>query len=129
MDIIRFWSSKWNLAHQNYPVHKQELLTLVEMLKCFRGILHGTIFMVQTAHKGLIHLKTQWNLSPRQHRWLDIINEFNFKIEYIPGDMNDFADTLLKIYSDKPEGVIRANSEHVVRIALILTQLRILTGS
>ena len=52
-------------------------------------------------------------MSPRQHRWLDIINEFDFKIKYIPGETNDFADMLSRIYSDEPEGVIRANSEHV----------------
>ena len=64
-------------------------------------------------HKGLIHLKTQRDLFPRQHRWLDIINKFNFKIEYIPGETNDFADVLSRIYSDEPEGIIRANSKHV----------------
>ena len=112
-NVVGFWSSKWNLAQQNYPVHEQELLALVEMLKRFRGMLHGTKFTVQTDHKGLIHLKTQQVLSPRQHRWLDIINEFDFKIEYIPGEMNNFADVLSRIYSDEPEGVIRANSEHI----------------
>lgn len=52
-------------------------------------------------------------MPPRQHRWLDIINEFDFKIECIPGKTNNFADTLSRIYSDKPEGVVRANNEHV----------------
>ena len=112
-DVVRFWLGKWNSAQQNYPVHEQELLALVETLKCFRGILHSTKFTVRMDHKGLIHLKTQRDLSSRQHRWLDVINEFNFNIEYIPGDMNEFADALSRIYSDKPEGVVQADSKHI----------------
>jgi hypothetical protein len=92
---------------------KQELLALVETLKRFRGLLHGTSFTVRTDHKGLIHLKSQRDLSPRQHRWLDILNEFDFEIEYIPGETNELADALSRIYSDEPEGVVRATSEYV----------------
>ena len=111
--VVSFWSGKWNAAQQNYPVHEQELLALVETLKRFRGILHGTTFMVRTDHKALTHLMRQKDLSPRQHRWLDILNEFDFNIEYIPGDTNEFADALSRIYSDDPKGVVRADSEYV----------------
>jgi len=111
--VVGFWSGKWSAAQQNYPVHEQELLALVETLKRFRGILHGTRFTVRTDHKALIHLKKQRDLSPRQHRWLDVLNEFDFEIEYIPGETNGFADALSRIYSDDQEGVVRADSEYV----------------
>ena len=111
--IVGFWSGKWNLAHQNYPVHKQELLALVETLEQFRGILYGTKFTVRTDHKVLTHLMSQQNLLPRQHRWMDILNEFDFNIEYIPGETNKFADSLSRIYSDEKEGVVRADSKYV----------------
>ena len=55
-------------------------------------------------------------MSPRQHRWHDILNEFDFNIEYIPGDTNEFADTLSRIYSDDPKGVVRADSEYVTNL-------------
>ena len=48
-NIVSFWSGKWNAAQQNYPVHEQELLALVETLKRFHGILHGTRFEIRTA--------------------------------------------------------------------------------
>ena len=112
--VVSFWSGKWNAAQQNYPVHEQELLALIETLKHFRGILHGTTFTVRTNHKALTHLMKQKDLSPRQHRWLDILNEFDFNIEYIPGDTNEFADALSRIYSDNPNRVIRADSEYVI---------------
>ena len=56
----------------------------------------------------------QKDLSPRQHRWLDVLNEFDFEIEYIPGETNELADALSRIYSDKPEGIVRAETEYVI---------------
>ena len=111
--VIGFWSGKWNSAQQNYPMHEQELLALVKTLKQFRGILHGTEFTVQMDHKALTHLMKQRDLSPRQHRWLDVLNKFDFRIEYIPGETNEFADALSRIYSDEQEGVVRAESEYI----------------
>jgi hypothetical protein len=111
--VVGFWSGKWTSAQQNYPVHELELLALVESLKRFRGILHGTTFTVRTDHQALIHLKKQRALSPRQHRWLDVLNEFDFEVEYIPGETNTFADALSRMYSHEQEGVVRAESEYV----------------
>ena len=112
--VVAFWSGKWNAAQQNYPVHEQELLALVETLKRFRGVLHGTRFIVRTDHKALEYFMKQRNLSPRQHRWIDVLSEFDFEIQYIPGETNGFADALSRIYSDEPEGVSRAESELVI---------------
>ena len=88
-------------------------LELVETLKRFRGVLHGTRFIVRTDHKALEYFMKQRNLSARQHRWLDVLNEFDFEIRYIPGDINGFADALSRIYSDEPKGVARAESEFI----------------
>lgn len=31
--VVSFWSGKFNATQQNYPVHEQELLAIVESLK------------------------------------------------------------------------------------------------
>jgi hypothetical protein len=111
--VVTFWSGKFNSAQQNYPVHEQELLAIVESLKHFHGILHGTRFQINTDHRTLQHFMGQKNLSPRQHRWLDILNEFSFTINYIPGETNILANALSRIYSDEPKGMVRAESEYV----------------
>jgi transposase InsO family protein len=111
--VVAFWSGKWNAAQQNYPVHEQELLALVETLRRFRGVLHGTRFLVRTDHKALEYFMKQRNLSPRQHRWIDTLSEFDFDIQYIPGDTNGLADALSRIYSDEPRGITRAESEFI----------------
>ena len=111
--IISFWSGKFNSAQQNYPVHEQELLAIVESLKRFRPQLLGIKFRICTDHKSLEYIMQQKHLSPRQHRWIDVLNEFDFTIHYIPGETNKLADALSRIYSDEPEGIVRAESEYV----------------
>jgi hypothetical protein len=49
-DIVGFWSGKFNSAQQNYPVHEQELLAIVESLKRFRHLLIGFMFRVVETH-------------------------------------------------------------------------------
>ncbi|PIL23014.1 hypothetical protein GSI_14321 [Ganoderma sinense ZZ0214-1] len=111
--VVTFWSGKFNSAQQNYPVHEQELLAIVESMKRFRPLLYGAKFRICTDHQALEHLMRQRNLSPRQHRWMDILNEFNFTVYYIPGETNTLADALSRIYSDEPLGIVRASSEYV----------------
>ena len=86
---------------------------MVETLKRFREILHGTEFTLRTDHKALEHFMSQDHFSPRQHRWIDVLSEFDFKIKYIPGETNKFADALSRVYSDEPKDIIRAKSELV----------------
>ena len=92
--VITFWSGNFNSAVQNYPVHEQELLAIVELLKCFCPLLYGVAFQICTDHKALEFSMGQRNLSLRQSRWLDVLNEFKFKIHYIPGSTNVLVDAL-----------------------------------
>ncbi len=111
--VVTFWSGKFNSAQQNYPVHKRESLTIIESLKLFRPLLYGAKFRICTDHKVLEVIMTQKNLSPRQHRWMDILNKFNFTIHYILGPTNALADALSCMYSDEPSGIEPASSEYV----------------
>ena len=43
---------------------------------------------------GLRFLFDQLNLNTRQARWLEMINEFHFKIRHIKGRENNVADAL-----------------------------------
>ncbi|OJA13244.1 hypothetical protein AZE42_10318 [Rhizopogon vesiculosus] len=112
-NIVAFWSGKFDSAQQNYPVHEQELLAIVESLKQFRHLLIGYKFQIYTDHKGLEWLVSQKKLSPCQTRWLELISEFDFDITYVPGVENTLADTLSRLYSDEPAGTVWAASEYV----------------
>lgn len=44
---------------------------------------------------------------------MDVLNKFDFVINYIPGPTNVLADALSCIYSDEPDRIERAASEYV----------------
>ncbi|QRW13905.1 Transposon Ty3-I Gag-Pol polyprotein [Ceratobasidium sp. AG-Ba] len=111
--IAMFWSAKFTATQQNYPVHELELLAIKELMQKFQYQLHGVRFCVFTDNKSLEHLLTQKNLSARQARWLEFINQFDFDIVHIPGVDNKVADALSRIYADEPEGMTRAESEYM----------------
>jgi hypothetical protein len=94
MHPIAFWSKKLIPAERRYATHERELLALVKMLKKHRSYLLGIRFTVKMDHRALIHLQTQPELSARQARWVEALQEFDFQIEYLPGQFNTVADIL-----------------------------------
>ena len=101
---IAFLSKKMLPAERNYPVHEQELLAIVLALKEWRHYLSGVSFTIRvvTDHKSLVYLRTQPHLSPRQTRWLELLEQFNFTIEYQEGKHNVVADGLSRRVDHKP---------------------------
>jgi hypothetical protein len=83
-----------NEAETRYPVHEQELLSIVHSLKSFRHYLMGNQFTIKTDHKSLIHFQTQPMLSGRQVRWTQFLADYDFKIEYVQGKTNIVADAV-----------------------------------
>ncbi|MCW2743449.1 MAG: uncharacterized protein JWR45_3871 [Blastococcus sp.] len=92
---IAYHSQKMTPAERNYPVHEQELLAVISALKEWRHYVFGKEFKVVTDHQSLRYLGTQPNLSPRQVRWMEFLQQFEpFVIEYQPGKGNVVADAL-----------------------------------
>ena len=92
--IIAYESRKLNSAELNYPVHEKELLAVIHSLKIWRHYLLGLKFKIQTDHESLRYLSTQPHLSRRQCRWMELLQEFDFEIEYVKGKENVVADAL-----------------------------------
>lgn len=87
-------------AQLNYPVHEKELLAIVRTLKKWRIELLGTPFTVYTDHRTLENFMSQWELSCRQVRWQEFFGQYNFTIEYIPGEENTVANAFLRLPCD-----------------------------
>ena len=91
---IAFLSHKLNEHEKNYPVHEQELLAIIIALKEWRHYLYGKRFQILTDHQSLRYLSTQPHLSPRQIRWSEFLQQFDYEIEYRPGRFNIAAGSL-----------------------------------
>ena len=75
-------------------MHDLELAAIIHALKMWRHYLLGSWFVLMSDHIGLRYWFDQPNLNSRQARWLDMINEFDFKIRYVKGKENRVADAL-----------------------------------
>jgi hypothetical protein len=92
--VVAYWSRRLSPAERNYPTHEKEFLALFSVILRFRTYLFGHPFVALTDHRALEHIQDQPALRPRQIRWILQLQEFDFKVEYVKGELNDFADWL-----------------------------------
>jgi len=91
---VAYESRKLRPAEMNYATHEKEALSIVHALRIWRHYLFGRHFKIVTDHDPLRHLDTQSKLSPRQARWMELLQEHDYEIMYKPGKQNVVADAL-----------------------------------
>ncbi|GJW29048.1 putative reverse transcriptase domain-containing protein [Tanacetum coccineum] len=64
--------------------------------------MYGTKYTVFTDHKSLQHILDQKELNMRQHRWLELLADYDCEIRYHPGKANIVADALSQKERIKP---------------------------
>jgi hypothetical protein len=94
---VAFASRKLSGAERNYLLQERELLAIVYALKEWRPYLHGSRFVIKTDHHSLRYLDTQTNISKRQMRWMETLQEYDYEIVYVQGKFNVVADALSRI--------------------------------
>jgi len=60
--------------------------------------------LVYTDHKNLDYFNTTKTLNRRQHRWVEFLQQFNFKDISREGRLNEKADALSRHMDCRPEG-------------------------
>ena len=93
---LAFYSRKHNKAQLNYTVTEKELLSIVETLKEFRGILLGQKIVIYTDHANLEKVNST-ACSQRAMCWRILLEEFSPEIVYIKGNDNTVADALSRL--------------------------------
>ena len=92
--VIAYASRQLRPHEVSYPVHDLELAVVVYALKIWRHYLYGETFQIFTDHKSLKYLMGQKELNMRQRRWIELLKDYDFTIEYHPGKANVVADAL-----------------------------------
>nr|GFB99119.1 putative reverse transcriptase domain-containing protein [Tanacetum cinerariifolium] len=100
--VISYASRQLKIYEKNYTTHDLELGAVVFALKIWRHYLYGTKCTVFTDHKSLQHILDQKELNMRQHRWLELLSDYDCEIRYHPGKANVVADALSRKELESP---------------------------
>jgi hypothetical protein len=92
--VIAYTSRQLRKHGLNYPTHDLELASVVHALKIWRHYIMGTKCRAYMDHYSLKNIFTQQDLNLRQHRWLELIKDYDLEIHYHPGKANLVADAL-----------------------------------
>jgi hypothetical protein len=86
---------------ENYPTHDLELAAVVHALKIWWHYLIIHRCEIYSDHKSRKYIFTQTDLNLRQHRWLELIKDYDIRINYHPGKANIIVDasSLKKYYN------------------------------
>jgi ribonuclease HI len=92
--VISYASHQLRKYEENYPTHDLELAAVVHALKIWRHYLIGHRYEIYSDHKSLKYIFTENDMNLRQHRWLELIKDYDLGINYHPGKANVVADAL-----------------------------------
>jgi hypothetical protein len=92
--VVCYASRQLRKHEENYPTHNLELAAVVHALKIWRHYLIGHRCEIYSDHKSLKYIFTQNDLNLRQHHWLELIKDYDLRINYHPGKANVVADAL-----------------------------------
>ncbi|GKC17832.1 putative reverse transcriptase domain-containing protein [Tanacetum coccineum] len=100
--VISYASRQLKVHEENYTTHDLELGAVVLAIRLWRHYLYGTKFVVFTDLKSLQYILNQKKLNLRQRRWIELLSNYDCKIQYHPGKANVVADALSRKERGKP---------------------------
>lgn len=104
---VAYFSRRLSGAEFNYPIHDKEMLAIVSCLKEWQPELTSVSkpFKILTDHRNLGYFATKKLLNERQARYNDVLQQFNFDIEWRAGVACARPDALSRREEDKPKGL------------------------
>ena len=85
-------------AEKNYCTTRKELLAVIYGLKQYRlFLLARECFVIRTDHAALTQLKRTPEPLGQQARWLDLLAEYNFKIQHRAGTAHRNGDAQFRL--------------------------------
>ncbi|GKE95220.1 putative reverse transcriptase domain-containing protein [Tanacetum coccineum] len=100
--VISYASRQLKIHEKNYATHDLDLGAVVFAPKIWRHYLYGTKCTMFTYHKSLQHILDQKELYMRQHRWLELLSDYDCDIHYHPWKANVVVDALSRKEREPP---------------------------
>ena len=92
--IIAYASAKFTKAEKRYHSNEQECLAVFWAFRRFSRYLEDGQFTLRTDNRALTWLDRIKNEKSKLHRWSMYLRGFDFKIEHVPGKINELPDAL-----------------------------------
>ena len=92
--VIAYASRQLKKHEHNYSTYDLEMTTVIFALKIWRHYLYGETCEIFIDHKSLKYIFQQRDLNPRQRRWMELLKDYDYTIQYHPGRSNVVADAL-----------------------------------
>ena len=99
--VISYASRTLSKSQRNYCVTKRELLAVVTFVRQFRHYLWGRKFIIRTDHASLTWLRNFKEPEGMLARWISILDNYKFEIQYRRGTLHTNADALSRMPSRK----------------------------
>ncbi|KAJ1025570.1 hypothetical protein NDA18_003913 [Ustilago nuda] len=101
-------------AEKNYEIHDKELLAVVACLTQWRHMLAGlpSQLVILTDHEALKYFKSQRCNTGRQAQWAILLADFDFILQYQPGDKGGEPGALTRRTDMQP---VSEEQDHNVR--------------
>jgi RNase H-like domain found in reverse transcriptase/Reverse transcriptase (RNA-dependent DNA polymerase) len=93
---IAYYSATFTKTERNYDIYERELLAIMKAITHWRPYLIWTKepFTILTDHANLLHWKSPRKLNHRTVRWHGELQDYNFKLQHVPGKLHSAADAL-----------------------------------
>jgi hypothetical protein len=92
--VIAYASKALTMAQKKFHPMEGECYALIWGILHFKQYLHRTHFTLRTDHKPLEWLATVSDAHGRRGRWIDLLQDYSFKIVHRPGMKHANADAL-----------------------------------
>eukprot|EP01033_Poteriospumella_lacustris_P016763 gene16763-11993_t len=96
-----FVSKSFSKQQQKWSTPEKEAFAIYYTLRSNAHLLRDIPFTLQTDHKNLTYIDMKG--SPKVQRWKWELQEFNFKLQHIPGEKNLVADQMSRLVSEEEE--------------------------
>jgi hypothetical protein len=90
--VVCYASQQLRKHEENYPTHDLELAIVVHAPKIWRHYLIGHRCEIYSDHKSLKYIFTQNDLNLQQRQWLELIKDYDLRINYHTGKANVVPD-------------------------------------
>jgi hypothetical protein len=93
---VAYFSATFTEMEHNYDIYEWELLVIIKAISHWRPYLIWTKepFTILTDHVNLLHRKSPRKLNHRMACWHGELQDYNFKLQHIPGKLHTMVDAL-----------------------------------